>query len=85
METSSPEIITANRVKRSEGPLFQFCYQAHKILTYLMIGKIVKFGKIISASVGTVTRMCSILLGYQYYKDLCLIFSLNKELNSFIF
>ena len=59
METSSPEIITANRVKRSEGPLFQFCYQIHKILTYLMIGKIVKFGNYSCLSKQAAMKMLS--------------------------
>jgi glycosyltransferase involved in cell wall biosynthesis len=58
-ETSSPEIITANRVERSEGPLFQFCYQIHKILTYLMIGKIVKFGNYSCLSKQAVMKMLS--------------------------
>jgi len=59
METSSPEIITANRMKRSEGPLFQFCYQIHKILTYLMSGKIVKFGNYSCLSKQAAMKMLS--------------------------
>jgi len=41
---SSAKAITANRIKRSEGPLFQLLYQIHKILTYIFTGKLIKFG-----------------------------------------
>ena len=36
--------VTANRIKRSEGPFFNFLYQSHKILTYISTGKLIKFG-----------------------------------------
>jgi len=36
--------ITADRVKRSEGPLFKFCYEIHKYLTYIFTGHLIKFG-----------------------------------------
>ncbi len=38
------KIVTANRVKRTEGPLFKFLYQSHKILAYIFTGKLIKFG-----------------------------------------
>ena len=34
----------AKRVKRSEGPFFQFLYQLHKLNTLLFTGKIINFG-----------------------------------------
>ena len=37
-------VVTANRVKRSEGFLFKFCYLAHKYLTLIFTGKIIKYG-----------------------------------------
>ena len=37
-------VITANRVKRSEGFIFQFCYLIHKYLTYIFTGRSIKFG-----------------------------------------
>ncbi len=37
-------IITADRIKRSEGLLFKFSYQIHKYLTYVFAGKLIKFG-----------------------------------------
>jgi len=36
--------ITADRIKRSEGPLFKLMYECHKILTYVLTGKHIKFG-----------------------------------------
>ena len=36
--------ITANRIKRSEGPFFKLLYELHKILTYVFTGKMIKFG-----------------------------------------
>ena len=36
--------VTANRIKRSEGPFFKFLYQSHKILAYIFTGKLIKFG-----------------------------------------
>ena len=37
-------VITADRVKRSEGLLFKFCYQIHKYLTFIFTGHLIKFG-----------------------------------------
>ena len=36
--------ITANRVKRSEGLLFKFCYEVHKLITLIFTGQNIKFG-----------------------------------------
>jgi glycosyltransferase involved in cell wall biosynthesis len=37
-------VITANRVKRSESKAFKFCYVAHKYLTFIFTGQMIKFG-----------------------------------------
>ena len=37
-------VITANRIKRSEGLLFKLCYETHKILTLIFTGQNIKFG-----------------------------------------
>ena len=37
-------VITANRVKRSEGFIFKFCYSAHKYLTLVFTGQTIKYG-----------------------------------------
>ena len=36
--------ITGNRFKRSEGFIFRFLYEIHKILTLVFTGKLIKFG-----------------------------------------
>ena len=36
--------VVAKRIKRSEGPFFQFLYLAHKIITLLFTGKKINFG-----------------------------------------
>ena len=38
------KVITADRIKRSEGLLFKFCYEIHKYLTYIFTGHLIKFG-----------------------------------------
>ena len=37
-------VITADRVKRSEGFMFKFCYLVHKYLTLIFTGKTIKYG-----------------------------------------
>ena len=37
-------VITADRIKRSEGFFFKFCYLVHKYLTFIFTGKSIKFG-----------------------------------------
>ena len=36
--------VVAKRVQRSEGPLFQFLYQVHKLITLIFTGKSINFG-----------------------------------------
>ena len=37
-------VVTADRVKRSEGFIFKFCYLAHKYLTFVFTGQTIKYG-----------------------------------------
>jgi len=37
-------VITADRVKRSEGFIFKFCYLVHKYLTLIFTGQSIKYG-----------------------------------------
>jgi glycosyltransferase involved in cell wall biosynthesis len=37
-------VITADRIKRSEGFIFKFCYLAHKYLTLIFTGQKIKYG-----------------------------------------
>ena len=51
------KIVTADRVKRAEGPLFQLCYLIHKYLTFIFTGKSIKFGNYTCLPRSAVTRM----------------------------
>ncbi len=42
-ENSSLSVV-AKRVKRSEGPFFQFLYQLHKLITFIFTGQNINFG-----------------------------------------
>jgi hypothetical protein len=37
-------VVTADRVKRSEGFIFKFCYLTHKYLTLIFTGQTIKYG-----------------------------------------
>ena len=37
-------VVTANRIKRSEGLIFKFCYLAHRYLTLVFTGQTIKYG-----------------------------------------
>lgn len=53
------EIVTANRIKRSEGIIFRICYQLHKFITFLLVGKMVKFGNYSCLSKKAVQKLIS--------------------------
>ena len=50
-------VITANRVKRSEGLVFKIGYQIHKYLTYIFTGQNIKFGNFTCLTKSTVNKM----------------------------
>ena len=50
-------VITANRVKRSEGPIFKLSYQVHKYLTYIFTGESIKFGNYTCLTKSVVAKM----------------------------
>ena len=49
-ENSDDKSIIGERVKRSEGIIFQLCYQFHKFLTLAFTGHSIKFGNLSSNS-----------------------------------
>ena len=51
------KVITANRVKRSEGLFFKLCYLFHKFLTLAFTGQSIKFGNFTCLSKITVEKM----------------------------
>ena len=50
-------VITANRIKRSEGPMFKLGYQVHKYLTYIFTGQSIKFGNYTCLPKSVVVKM----------------------------
>ncbi len=56
-EQSLEKSIIGERVKRSEGIMFQLCYQFHKFLTLVFTGKSIKFGNFTCLSKSTVKKM----------------------------
>jgi glycosyltransferase involved in cell wall biosynthesis len=59
VQETQPEVITATRVKRSEGFLFKFLYSMHKIFTHLITGKLIKFGNYACLSKSAVSKLLS--------------------------
>jgi glycosyltransferase involved in cell wall biosynthesis len=51
------KVITADRVKRSEGLLFKFCYEIHKYLTFIFTGHLIKFGNYSCLSRDSVVKL----------------------------
>jgi hypothetical protein len=50
-------VITADRIKRSEGLLFKFCYLIHKYLTFVFTGQSIKFGNYTCLTKSAVDKM----------------------------
>ena len=49
--------ITGDRIERSEGFIFKFCYLVHKYLTYVFTGQSIKFGNYTCLPKSTVAKM----------------------------
>ena len=50
-------VITADRIKRSEGFVFKFCYLAHKYVTLIFTGQSIKYGNYTCIPKSTVNEM----------------------------
>ena len=50
-------VITGDRIGRSEGFIFKFCYLIHKYLTYILTGQSIKFGNYTCLPKSTVAKM----------------------------
>ena len=53
----SEKVITADRIKRSEGFFFKFCYLVHKYLTFIFTGRSIKFGNYTCLPKSAVSQM----------------------------
>ena len=64
----NPDIpVVGRRVKRLENNLFKFCYEIHKILTYLFTGKLIKFGNFTCISKSVVKKMINEKASWNSY------------------
>ena len=50
-------VVTANRVKRSEGFMFKFCYEVYKYLTLVYTGQTIKYGNYTCLHKSAVNKM----------------------------
>jgi len=57
IEKSNNQPIVGERVKRSESMIFKLCYQFHKIITFTLTGKSIKFGNFSCLPKPTVEKM----------------------------
>tara|TARA_B100001059_G_scaffold228282_1_gene259159 strand:- start:1749 stop:2621 length:873 start_codon:yes stop_codon:yes gene_type:complete len=70
--------VVAKRVKRSEGPFFQFLYQLHKVITFIFTGKNVNFGNYSILTRSDVEKLHSKASLWSSYSG-----SVKKDLKSF--
>tara|TARA_B100000767_G_scaffold251638_1_gene254812 strand:+ start:39 stop:911 length:873 start_codon:yes stop_codon:yes gene_type:complete len=70
--------IVAKRIKRSEGPFFQFLYQIHKIITYIFTGKNINFGNYSCLTKKDVEKLYSDASLWSSYSG-----TVKKNLNQF--
>ncbi len=77
------DVITANRVKRSEGLLFKFCYEAHKLLTLIFTGQNIKFGNFSLLPKSIVEKMVNEKATWNSFSgSLCKVSKERKSISS---
>ena len=77
------EIITANRIKRSEGLLFKFCYEAHKLITLIFTGQNIKFGNFTLLPKSVVEKMVNEKATWNSFSgSLCKVSKNRKSISS---
>ena len=77
------EIITANRIKRSEGLLFKFCYEAHKLITLIFTGQNIKFGNFTLLPKSIVEKMVNEKATWNSFSgSLCKVSKNRKSISS---
>ena len=57
IKDSNDKAIVGERVKRSEGLLFKFCYNVHKLITLVFTGHLIKFGNFTCLPKSTVEKL----------------------------
>jgi len=76
-------VITANRIKRSEGLLFKLCYEIHKILTLIFTGQNIKFGNFTLLPKSIVEKMINDKATWNSFSgSLCKVSKDRKSISS---
>ena len=76
-------VITANRIKRSEGLLFKLCYEIHKILTLIFTGQNIKFGNFTLLPKSIVEKMVNEKATWNSFSgSLCKVSKDRKSISS---
>ena len=76
-------IITANRIRRSEGLLFKICYETHKLLTLIFTGQSIKFGNFTLLPKSIVERMVNEKATWNSFSgSLCKVSKNRKSISS---
>jgi len=77
------DVITANRVKRSEGLLFKLCYETHKLLTLVFTGQNIKFGNFSLLPKSIVEKMVNEKATWNSFSgSLCKVSKERKSISS---
>ena len=77
------EIITANRIKRSEGLLFKLCYEVHKLITLIFTGQNIKFGNFTLLPKSIVEKMVNEKATWNSFSgSLCKVSKNRKSISS---
>ena len=77
------DIITANRIRRSEGLLFKICYETHKLLTLIFTGQNIKFGNFTLLPKSIVERMVNEKATWNSFSgSLCKVSKNRKSISS---
>ena len=77
------DIITANRIKRSESFLFKVCYEVHKIITLIFTGQNIKFGNFSLLPKTVVKKMIDEKATWNSFSgSLCKVSNVRKSIPS---
>ena len=77
------DVITANRIKRSESFLFKICYEVHKIITLIFTGQSIKFGNFSLLPKTVVKKMIDEKATWNSFSgSLCKVSNIRKSIPS---
>ena len=72
-------VVTANRIKRSEGFIFKFCYLAHKYLTLVFTGQTIKYGNYTCLPKSAVNKMVNEPATWSSFSGSLAKIAINKK------